>query len=63
MSQQVNGYYCRTCAEVELAKHGIDPLRPSMKGDAASQPEKPTLGDNRPAAVGAPVGTRLNLFA
>jgi hypothetical protein len=63
MSQQVNGYYCRNCAEVELAKHGIDPSRPSVKEGAASQPGKPALGDNQPAAVGAPLGTRLNLFA
>jgi hypothetical protein len=62
MSQQVNGYYCRNCAEVELAKHGINPLRPNAKG-TASQPEEPVLGDNRPSAAGASVGTRLNLFA
>jgi len=63
MSQQVNGYYCRNCADVELAKHGIDPSRPNGKADAVTQPDAPVLGDNRPSAVGAPLGTRLNLFA
>jgi hypothetical protein len=66
----VNGYYCRDCAEVELAKKGIDPARSkrAMSGaDATDSAEvkngsRPELGVNR-ASPSGDVGSRLNLYA
>jgi len=66
----VNGYYCRDCGEVELAKKGIDPARSkramngadstgSAQGKDVSRPE---LGVNR-ASPSGDVGSRLNLYA
>ena len=66
----VNGYYCRDCAEVELAKKGIDPAEakratngetPGAAHDGNGRRE-PSLGVNRVNASGD-VGTRLDLFA
>ena len=64
----VNGYYCRNCADVELAKNGMDPAHPGREyagGEVYVPPpaeSKPRLGVNALEADGA-VGTRLNLHA
>jgi hypothetical protein len=66
----VNGYYCRNCADVELAKKGMDPAHPGREyagGEVyvppdRNQADKKELGVNRPEPGGA-VGTRLNLHA
>jgi hypothetical protein len=66
--QLVNGYYCRNCADVELAKRGMDPARPDREyagGEVYVPPPeltRPELGVNQPEQSGA-LGTRLNLFA
>ncbi len=60
----VNGYFCRNCADVELAKRGIDPAHPKkgFHGSEAFAPAEPDeLGENHPLASG-PVGTRLNML-
>jgi hypothetical protein len=70
MSSIVNGYYCRNCADVELAKKGMDPAKPNREysggevyvpPSAESQREK-RLGLNEPEKSGT-LGTRLNLHA
>jgi hypothetical protein len=62
----VNGYYCRNCADVELAKKGMDPAHPNREyagGEVyVPPPAENELGINRPERDGA-VGTRLNLHA
>jgi hypothetical protein len=64
----VNGYFCRNCADVELAKKGMDPAHPGREysgGEVYVPPPtelKPPLGVNAPEKDGA-VGTRLNLRA
>ncbi len=64
----VNGYYCRNCADVELAKKGMDPARPGREyagGEVyVPPPPEPALGVNTPQAPGGgPLGTRLDLRA
>jgi hypothetical protein len=63
----VNGYYCRNCADVELAKKGMDPADPGREysgGEVYVPPplERPQLGVNQPEP-GAAIGSRLNLHA
>jgi hypothetical protein len=64
----VNGYYCRNCADMELAKKDMDPAhlgREYAGGEvyvAPSADDKKKLGVNRPEQSGA-LGTRLNLHA
>jgi hypothetical protein len=61
----VNGYWCRNCADVELAKHRIDPAHPQRElsgGEVYVPPPREELGVNRPVAEGE-IGTRLNLKA
>lgn len=65
----VNGYFCRNCADVELAKKGIDPAHPTREvaGSEVYVPPKDddprqNLGVNAPEP-GADVGSRLNLYA
>jgi hypothetical protein len=64
----VNGYFCRNCADVELAKKGMDPAKPNREyagGEVYIPPSaelKPSLGLNAPEKEG-PLGTRLNLHA
>jgi hypothetical protein len=63
----VNGYYCRNCADVELAKRGMDPAHPGREysgGEVYVPPsaEDKRLGVNAPELSGA-LGTRLNLHA
>lgn len=70
MSSIVNGYYCRNCADVELAKRGMDPAKPNREysgGEVYVPPSaesklKLELGVNAPDRDG-PLGTRLNLHA
>jgi hypothetical protein len=62
----VNGYFCRNCADVELAKKGRDPADPQREHASGTvyipPPTDKELGVNRPEESGA-VGTRLNLRA
>ena len=64
----VNGFYCRNCADVELAKKGMDPAKPGREyagGEVYIPPSadsKPPLGVNALESDG-PLGTRLNLHA
>ena len=64
----VNGFYCRNCADVELAKKGMDPAKPGREysgGEVYIPPpadSKQQLGVNAPEKDG-PIGTRLNLHA
>lgn len=69
----VNGYYCRNCADVELAKKGMDPAHPGREYSGGEVYVPPTadklaaardalLGVNRPEPDGA-LGARLNLHA
>ena len=64
----VNGYYCRNCADVELAKKGMAPAHPGREyagGEVYVPPpaeSKPELGVNAPEAGGT-LGSRLNLHA
>lgn len=63
----VNGYYCRNCADVELAKRGMDPAHPGREyagGEVYVPPpaDEPPLGVNLPEKDGL-IGTRLNLHA
>jgi hypothetical protein len=55
----VNGFVCRDCADVALARRGIDPAKPKEPGGQAA-PEKTPDGVNRPLASGER-GTVLNL--
>jgi hypothetical protein len=71
MASTVNGYYCRTCADVELAKKGLDPAHPRREvsgGEVYVPPPKHdpfeiALGKNQPTPNDAGLGTRLNLHA
>ena len=64
----VNGHFCRNCADVELAKKGMDPAKPNREysgGEVYIPPSaesKTKLGVNAPEKDG-PLGTRLNLHA
>jgi hypothetical protein len=64
----VNGYFCRNCADVELAKKGIDPAHPTREYSGGEVYVPPSaerewrLGLNEPERAGH-VGTRLNLRA
>lgn len=66
----VNGYYCRNCADAELAKKGVDPAHPKreMSGSEVyvppqkDDPTKPELGVNRAKGTGD-VGRSLDLLA
>jgi hypothetical protein len=68
----VNGYFCRNCADEELAKRGVDPAHPQQEFSGSEvyvppQPkalEKPELGVNRPERdESIRLGRALNLFA
>ncbi len=65
----VNGFFCRNCADEELAKRGVDPAHPQREfsGSEVYVPPPKTgpnaeLGVNRPEASGDQ-GRRINLFA
>jgi hypothetical protein len=76
--RSVNGYFCPTCADEELAKRGIDPAHPTQAisgseayvspADAARNrgealpPQSAELGVNRPNAAGDQ-GRKINLYA
>lgn len=66
--QVVNGYVCRDCTDVDLAKKGIDPARPRLPdgrpatSEAKRDAREAALGVNKPLAHGD-VGTRVNVFA
>jgi hypothetical protein len=63
MIRQVNGYYCGTCADVELAKRGIDPARPGDGVRGEQEARGPVLGANAPEPAGSSLGSRLNVYA
>jgi hypothetical protein len=72
----VNGYFCRNCADEEIAKKGMDPAKPArefagsevfvpawMTKDGGKSHDKfTTLGVNKPDPTGN-TGTALNLYA
>jgi hypothetical protein len=64
----VNGYFCRNCADVELAKKGVNPAEPNHEyspravGIPPTAESKTQLGVNAVEQEG-PLGTRLNLHA
>lgn len=72
--RMVNGYFCRNCADEELAKRGMDPARPHREfagsevyippwmAKEPGEPKETELGVNRPDPAG-PTGTSLNLYA
>jgi hypothetical protein len=68
MSERINGYNCRTCADVALARRGLDPAR-SVEAQRIETEEKGrreavrVLGQNQPGAPGAPLGSRLDVLA
>lgn len=70
LMELVNGYYCRNCADVELAKKGVDPAHPKKEFSGSEvyvppqkdDPTKPELGKNRANGTGD-VGRNLDLHA
>lgn len=66
--RNVNGYACRNCADVELAKRGIDPAhadRPLAGSEVYVSPEEAErnrYGRVLPLQEGQ-LGSRLNLLA
>ncbi len=65
----VNGYYCRNCADVELAKRGMDPAHPKQQWSGGEvyvpDPSRDTrynLAINQPEP-GATVGSKLKIYA
>jgi len=63
----VNGYYCRNCADVELAKRHLDPAKPGREyvgGEVYVPPpdDRGELGVNR-AQSGRTLGGRLDVRA
>jgi hypothetical protein len=63
VSETVNGYLCRDCADVALAKRGVDPAR--RQGDERIHPTEAAvaLGVNQPSPAASSLGARLNLYA
>jgi len=64
----VNGFYCRNCADVELAKKGMDPAKPGREYSGGEVYIPPSADSKKPLGVNAPesngsIGTRLNLHA
>jgi hypothetical protein len=64
----VNGYFCRNCADVELAKKGMDPAHPGREysgGEVYVPPPADPQDQLGPKALekDGHVGTRLNLSA
>lgn len=61
---QVNGVYCKNCAEVAAVKRdGPDALRSRAAQRGQDPQASPPLGENRPAPPGSAIGTRLNVRA
>ncbi|MEZ4225716.1 MAG: hypothetical protein R3B13_32490 [Polyangiaceae bacterium] len=65
----VNGYMCRNCADVELAKRGIDPAHPDRQwsGGEVFVPDpgrdsRYNLGVNQPEP-GSTLGSKLKIYA
>jgi hypothetical protein len=61
----VNGFYCRNCADVELAKKGMDPAHPGREYSGGEVYTPPSADSKQPLGVNqaGPLGTRLNLHA
>lgn len=58
----VNGYVCRDCTDVELAKKGEDPAKPKgVAGAEVTAAEEEPRGVNRPLAFGER-GTQVNVL-
>jgi hypothetical protein len=66
--QLVNGYPCRNCSDVELARKGIDPAKPKVpvSGNevfvSKEEADRNRVGHALPLEAGK-VGSRLNLLA
>ncbi len=66
----VNGYFCRNCADEELAKRGLDPARPKNELSGSEvyvpppeqNPKELTLGVNQPEKSGE-IGRKVKLYA
>jgi hypothetical protein len=63
VSETVNGYLCRDCADVALAKRGVDPAHPKRNEEVRRTEAAVALGLNQPSAAGSSLGARLNLYA
>ncbi len=65
MAESVNGFPCRDCADVALARRHIDPARPQngpFDLDSTRRVEEPkAAGKNQPLAEGSR-GTRVNIL-
>jgi hypothetical protein len=63
VSETVNGYLCRDCADVALAKRGVDPAQPRRDEEVRRTEAAIALGLNQPAPAGSSLGARINLYA
>ena len=63
--QVVNGYVCRDCSDVALAKKGVDPAQPERERTVAKHPveRRPEPGTVGALAERGDVGTRLHVIA
>jgi hypothetical protein len=66
--QVVNGYVCRNCTDVDLAKKNIDPAHPKLADGRAATPEakkaeKETVDRKRDLATHGTIGTKLDVSA
>ena len=64
----VNGYFCRNCADVELAKKGMDPAKPNREYSGGEVYIPPSAESKTRFGLDAlekdgPLGTRLNFHA
>jgi len=51
--RSVNGYFCRNCADEELAKRGIDPAHPAQAIAGSEVYVSPTEAARNRGALGA----------
>jgi len=54
MIELVNGYVCRDCTDVSLAKRGVDPAHPPGKPGAADAKDDTKNGGRKPGSPGDP---------
>lgn len=72
-TQIVNGYPCRDCTDVDLAKKRIDPAHPKDGPDGVDAPQRKTTREEQtknlqalgavPLETTGTVGTRFNALA
>lgn len=67
----VNGFQCKNCTDIDLAKKGIDPAHPKLADGRPATPSNKEddkrevavrLGINQPNATGS-IGTKVSIFA